>query len=80
MNVSPLWLLERLPVIVGFQTKFEHPVWLSLLLRDQAHNILVETLFYDFSMYIGGKAEFIFLLSHLLDKLILFLFFLCHFI
>ena len=35
---------------------------------------------YDFSMYIGGKAEFIFLLSHLLDKLILFLFFLCHFI
>ena len=34
--MSPLWLLERLPVIVGFQTKFEHPVWLSLLLRDQA--------------------------------------------
>ena len=42
-------------VCLPLKTKFEHPVWLSLLLRDQAHNILVETLFYDFSMYIGGS-------------------------
>ena len=33
---------------------------MNTLLRDQAHNILVETLFYDFSMYIGGKTILVF--------------------
>ena len=76
--MSPFWLLERLPVIVGLQTKFEHPVWLSLLLRDQAHNILVETLFYDFSMHIRGKTILVFLVYHILDNLILFFLYFCH--
>jgi len=76
--MSPFWLLERLPVIVGFQTKFEHPIRLSFLLRDQAHNILVETLFYDFSMHIRGKTILVFLVNHILDNLILFFLYFCH--
>ena len=78
MYMSPLWFPKCLPVMVGFQTKFEHPFGLSFLLRDKAHNILVESFLYDFSMHVGGKAILIFLVYHVLDNLILFFLFLCH--
>ena len=78
MYMSPLWFPKCLPVMVGFQTKFEHPFGLSFLLRDKAHNILVESFLYDFSMHVGGKAILIFLVYHVLDNLILFFLFLSH--
>ena len=49
--------LERLE-LTGIDRR---PTRQNLQALQQAHNILVETLFYDFSMYIGGKTILVFL-------------------
>ena len=63
--MSPRGLRHRLPVAEGLQAELEHPVGLALLLRDEAHHLLVKTFFNDVGMHVGGKAVFIFLFGHL---------------
>ena len=68
VHMSPCGLLERLPVAERLKAELEHPVGLALLLRDQSHNILVETFLYDVGVHVCGEAIFIFLLRHLSHK------------
>ena len=66
--MSPCGLFECLPVAERLQSELEHPFRLSLLLGDESHNVLVESLLYDVGMHVGGEAVFVFLLSHLAHK------------
>ena len=73
--MSPGRLLQRLPVVVGLQAEVEHPVGLALLLRNQAHHVLVKTHVDYVRMHVSGEAELIFLLSHLSYELVVFIYF-----
>ena len=73
MDVPPAGLLHRLPVVEGLQPEVEEPLGLALLLGDESHDILVETLVDDFRRHVGGEAELVFLLGHLPDELVLLL-------
>ena len=71
MHMPPCGLLLRQPIAIGLQTELQQPVWLSLFLGDEPHHILVQSLLYNFSVYISGEAEFVFLLRDATYKLIL---------
>ena len=70
MHMAPLRLLLLFPIFQGAQAEVQQPLRLSLLLRDEAHDILVQSDGYDFGMYVSGEAELIFLLGHLTHKVI----------
>ena len=72
--MSPLRLFHSLPVAEGLQAEVEHPLGLALLCRYKAHDILGQTVWYDFSVHVCGKAVFILLFRHAADKFV----FLCH--
>ena len=74
VDVSPRRLLERLPVAQGLQPELKHPLRLTLLLRDEAHDILVESSLYDVRMHVGGEAVLIFLVGHLAHVCVLYVF------
>ena len=69
MPPSGLHLCE--PIAVSLQTELQQPVGLALLLRDEANHVFVQTLFDDFSVYVGGEAKLVLLLSHTAYKLVL---------
>ena len=71
VDVSPCGNGESLPVAVSLQTEVEEPVGLSLLLGDKPHDILVESFRDDLGLYVGGETILIFLVYHLLYKLII---------
>ena len=74
--MSPLGLLHRGPVAVGFQTEVEQPFGFFLLGRYEPHHVFVESAFYDFGMYVGGEAILVLLVCHLAYILIRFF---CHY-
>ena len=74
VDVAPLRLLERLPVVVCRQSEFEHPLRLALLPGNEPYDVLVESFLDDVRMHISGEAELVFLLRHLLDELIVLIF------
>ena len=76
MHVAPRGLGLGEPVAECLQAEVEQPLGLSLLLRDKAHHILVESLIDNICMHIGGKPELVLLVGHLSYKLIFL--FVCH--
>ena len=71
LHMSPCRLLHSLPVTESRQTKFQHPLRLILLLRNEPYNVFIQSYRYYLSLYVGSKAELIFLLRHLAHILIL---------
>ena len=71
-DVSPFWFLHRCPMAECFQAKLKHPFRLAFLLRDEPHDIFVQSFFYYFCMYVGGESVLIFLFCHLTYKCIFF--------
>ena len=69
--MSPRGLFLRLPIVIRLQAEVEHPFRLALLLRNQAHHVLVKARVYYVGMHVGGEAELVFLLRHLLYKLVI---------
>ena len=65
MHMAPCGLRLLLPVAEGLQAEVEHPLGLTLLLGDEADDILVQSYGYDFGMYVGGEAELVFLFGDL---------------
>ena len=61
MHMSPFGLRLLIPVTKRLQAELEHPLGLPFLGRDEPDDILVQPLFYDFCMYVGRKAELVFL-------------------
>ena len=66
--MSPSGLLKFLPVAERLQSELKHPFWLSLLLGDEPHNVLIESLVYDVGVHVSGEAVLVFLLCHLAHK------------
>jgi hypothetical protein len=63
--------LHRLPLAEGFQAEFEKPVRLVLLVRDQADDILVQTLGDDVLIDMGLEAFGVFARRDLVQQCIL---------
>ena len=59
MHMTPSGGLERQPVAVGFQAKFQQPLGLALKLRDATNYILVKSLGDDVGLDVGHKAVLI---------------------
>ena len=71
MHMSPFGLRLLFPVAERLQAELEHPLGLPFLSRDEPNDVLVQPFLYYLSMYVGGKAKLVFLLSHLTYKFIL---------
>ena len=74
LEVSPCGLLYGEPVAERFQAKFQEPLGFSLLLGDEAHDVLGESFLDDVCLYVGGEAVFVLLLRHFAYKAIV----VCH--
>ena len=66
MHMSPFRHRQREPVAISLQAEVEQPLGLALLLRDQPHHVLVESLGDDICVNVGGEAVLVLLLRHLL--------------
>ena len=70
MHMSPSRFLLFLPVAERLQAELEHPLGFPFLSRDEPNDVLVQPLLNDFSMYIRGETELIFLFGYLTDVLV----------
>ena len=61
IKMCPLRERHLLPAAESIQTELKHPLRLLLLRRDQAYDILVQTLGYEFLLDIGDEAVLILL-------------------
>ena len=52
--------------------ELEHPLGLPLLSRDEPNDVLVQPFLDNFSMYVRGETELVFLLRHLTYVFIVF--------
>ena len=70
VDMGPFGLGLLLPIAEGLQPELEHPLGFALLGGDETDHVFIQALFYDFGMYVGGKAELVFLLGDATHKLI----------
>lgn len=71
MNMSPFGFGEGCPKAISLQTKLKKPVGLTLFLRDESDDILVQSFRNDIGLHVRGKAKLILLIGYLFDKLII---------
>ena len=58
---------------VGLETELQEPLWLTLLLRDQADGLFAEPLADGLGIDVGGEAIFVIARGDLVDDLIVIL-------
>ena len=67
MHMPPLGFRLFLPVTKSLEAELKHPLGLPLFSRDKPNDVFVQPFFDDFSMYVRGEAELVFLFGHLTD-------------
>ena len=72
LEVSPSRLLKGQPIAISIQAELQQPVRFSLLLGDEAHDVLRQTLLDDVRLHVGSEAVLVLLLRHLTHETVLF--------
>ena len=60
IEVGPRWHSHREPMVVGFKTICCKPLRFTFFLRDESHDIFVQTARNCFGLDVGGESVFVF--------------------
>ena len=74
IQMCPSWQLHSLPMAESLEAQFEQPLGLTLLLRYQAHNALIQTTADIFGFDIRGESIFILAAVELFNYIVIFFF------